>query len=248
MQEQIKKTIRINHKVVTAWEIGGIDYLSLRAISQLNKALGKGPLDRRTILSHLDSGLFPGAIQAQAGKLNSAWMVPVSDYLAAKWPEALRVTIAGKEATVVLVQNVYYLSLEEVARLNKQAGKRPSSVGAVSEGIREGLYPNATQHSVGVGRPAWYIPVGDYLNAPEPAHGRPSPVADYRGKVQGRLTITEPTAMRSHRNVVWRARCSCGNEILVPTTSIRRNMPQSCGCASPRAWQAGSYRERHEKV
>lgn len=46
----------------------------------------------------------------------------------------------------------------------------------------------------------------------------------------GRLIAIEPTAERKGTNVVWRCRCDCGNESLVPSGWLRKGLKRSCGC------------------
>lgn len=46
----------------------------------------------------------------------------------------------------------------------------------------------------------------------------------------GRLTAIEPTVQRVKTSVVWRCRCSCGKEVMVPSDWLRRGLKKSCGC------------------
>ena len=47
----------------------------------------------------------------------------------------------------------------------------------------------------------------------------------------GRLTVIEPTEKRvSHRSVVWRCVCGCGNECFVSSFNLRNGHTKSCGC------------------
>ena len=52
------------------------------------------------------------------------------------------------------------------------------------------------------------------------------------GDVFGRLMIIElaPKEPRFHSCRGWRCRCSCGNEIVVPSSRLRLGQTQSCGC------------------
>lgn len=50
------------------------------------------------------------------------------------------------------------------------------------------------------------------------------------GKRFGRLTVIEATNDRQNRAVVWKCKCDCGNEILVPTGKLTSGNTQSCGC------------------
>lgn len=53
---------------------------------------------------------------------------------------------------------------------------------------------------------------------------------DLKGQTFGRLTAVEPTEQRHVHSVVWRCRCSCGREALVPSDWLRRGIKRSCGC------------------
>lgn len=46
----------------------------------------------------------------------------------------------------------------------------------------------------------------------------------------GRLTALAPTSERYKTCVVWRCRCDCGKECLVPSTWLLRGQQRSCGC------------------
>lgn len=55
-------------------------------------------------------------------------------------------------------------------------------------------------------------------------------VDDMRGKRFGRLTALEPTSERKNGYTVWRCKCDCGGEILVPSRSLKRGWTTNCGC------------------
>ena len=45
------------------------------------------------------------------------------------------------------------------------------------------------------------------------------------------LTVLEATDHRSSQgSIIWRCRCDCGNEILLPSSSIRNSHIADCGC------------------
>lgn len=49
----------------------------------------------------------------------------------------------------------------------------------------------------------------------------------------GKLTAVEATEARTEKGVtVWRCRCDCGNEVLVPLTQLTQGYRKSCGCLS----------------
>ena len=53
---------------------------------------------------------------------------------------------------------------------------------------------------------------------------------DIRGQQFGRLTAIEPLEERYHGNVLWRCRCSCGNECEIPYSMLLSGNTTSCGC------------------
>lgn len=56
------------------------------------------------------------------------------------------------------------------------------------------------------------------------------PIRDIKNARFGRLTAVEPTDRREHGRVIWRCRCDCGREILLPRQSLIGNDTTSCGC------------------
>jgi len=56
---------------------------------------------------------------------------------------------------------------------------------------------------------------------------------DLTGRKYGRLTVIEATEKRAYSgSVVWRCKCRCGGEKLVPSPHLRRGLVISCGCAA----------------
>ena len=54
---------------------------------------------------------------------------------------------------------------------------------------------------------------------------------DLAGIQLGHLTVLEATDHRSSQgSIIWRCRCDCGNEILLPSSSIRNSHIADCGC------------------
>lgn len=52
---------------------------------------------------------------------------------------------------------------------------------------------------------------------------------DLKGHILGRLTVLED-AGRKGRKVLWKCRCSCGNEKIILSESLCRGLTRSCGC------------------
>lgn len=50
------------------------------------------------------------------------------------------------------------------------------------------------------------------------------------GERFGRLTVIEKMETRYKRQVEWKCKCDCGNEVVVASDSLRRGMTRSCGC------------------
>jgi len=58
-----------------------------------------------------------------------------------------------------------------------------------------------------------------------------------KGQSFGRLTVLAEDAlcsqgMSGHMNRTWRCRCACGNETILPTSSLTSGNTRSCGCFS----------------
>ncbi len=67
---------------------------------------------------------------------------------------------------------------------------------------------------------------------------------DLRNKQFGYLTALEPTGGKSRRDILWRCKCKCGNEIIVPAGLLVRGNTTSCGCLKTEILQ---YRNRYEE-
>lgn len=50
------------------------------------------------------------------------------------------------------------------------------------------------------------------------------------GKRFGRLTALSPTDQRVNGRVVWRCKCTCGNEVDVVSSYLLNGSTKSCGC------------------
>src|SRR5262252_8515840 len=50
------------------------------------------------------------------------------------------------------------------------------------------------------------------------------------GQRFGRLVAVERVENNRHNHAVWRWRCDCGNETVLPTGAVRTGNTRSCGC------------------
>lgn len=53
---------------------------------------------------------------------------------------------------------------------------------------------------------------------------------DLTGMRFGKLVCLEPTEERKYTSTVWKCRCDCGNEALVPARQLLSDYVKSCGC------------------
>ena len=53
---------------------------------------------------------------------------------------------------------------------------------------------------------------------------------DLTGNKYGRLTVIERAGKRKSGQILWRCRCSCGNETLVDGSGLKLGKTRSCGC------------------
>lgn len=53
---------------------------------------------------------------------------------------------------------------------------------------------------------------------------------DLVGKRFGRLTVVSRIGMNEKRCVMWKCKCDCGKEIMLPTKHLRSQNVISCGC------------------
>ena len=51
-----------------------------------------------------------------------------------------------------------------------------------------------------------------------------------RGQQFGYLTPLEPTGGKHRNDLLWRCRCQCGNEVVLPATRLLTGNTSSCGC------------------
>lgn len=56
--------------------------------------------------------------------------------------------------------------------------------------------------------------------------------ADCAGIRFGRLVADYPVGKDKHRNILWKCKCDCGNECIVPAGRLRGGHTNSCGCLS----------------
>lgn len=57
---------------------------------------------------------------------------------------------------------------------------------------------------------------------------------EMKGLRFGKLTVIEPVGKNSHKSLMWRCVCDCGNERIIDGSGLRAGRNKSCGCASPR--------------
>lgn len=55
---------------------------------------------------------------------------------------------------------------------------------------------------------------------------------DMIGQKYGRLTVVAFAGKGAENRALWRCRCDCGNEIVLPGKSLRTGNTKSCGCLS----------------
>lgn len=55
-------------------------------------------------------------------------------------------------------------------------------------------------------------------------------VIDMTGKQIGKLTVTDRAFNDYHGQARWGCKCECGGYIIVRGSSLRRGIPNSCGC------------------
>lgn len=64
-------------------------------------------------------------------------------------------------------------------------------------------------------------------------------VRDISGHRVGRLTVIKPSGETDHRGILWICKCDCGNTIIRPTTQLKHDRNQSCGCYLKRKIEYG---------
>ncbi len=55
-------------------------------------------------------------------------------------------------------------------------------------------------------------------------------IKNLTGETFDKLTVLEKTKERDGRYIVWKCRCTCGNEVLVSSKKLQRGTVTSCGC------------------
>ena len=58
----------------------------------------------------------------------------------------------------------------------------------------------------------------------------PRKLIDITDQRFGRLIATERVGKANNGNMIWRCKCDCGNERLVPAGNLRSGAIVSCGC------------------
>lgn len=145
----------------------GAEYLTLTEVVRLCRLSGRGAQWKTNIVRAGILNLFPNALLEKHDN-NSPWLVPVQDYLNVQWPdEAFSIktrTIEGVQATVrVSRSGEEYLTLYEVARLNKALNRAPSHPSRAYALCREGRYQGAITAPFEGKRASWLVPVSSYL-------------------------------------------------------------------------------------
>lgn len=69
----------------------------------------------------------------------------------------------------------------------------------------------------------------DFVGRPDLRFNR-GRAKDLRGNEYGYLTAIEPTGQKHRKDLVWRCRCRCGKELLLPATRLLSGNTLSCGC------------------
>lgn len=77
----------------------------------------------------------------------------------------------------------------------------------------------------------------------------PRPPRDLTGHRSGRLVAKERLSRRSDNGkVLWRCKCDCGGEKVVPANSLGQKIVRSCGCLrqdlDKRVYDYGKIRHR----
>jgi len=69
---------------------------------------------------------------------------------------------------------------------------------------------------------------------------------DLVGRRFGKLTVMEREGTDKNRRALWKCACSCGNETILSTSSLKSGNTRSCGCLmkQPRLWK-GDYTITH---
>jgi hypothetical protein len=95
-----------------------------------------------------------------------------------------------------------------------------------------------------VGMPVTIRPEHLGLIDPKAAAARPeglnrAEVTDLTGRTFGRLIVRSRAANNGRGNAQWLCQCSCGSEIVVQGSSLRRQATRSCGCLRREAQTRG---------
>lgn len=67
------------------------------------------------------------------------------------------------------------------------------------------------------------------------------------GQVFGRLTVVAEAGLNSRRQSLWECRCSCGEQHIVLSTSLRSGHTTSCGCYNKERFQVRSLVHGHAR-
>ena len=76
----------------------------------------------------------------------------------------------------------------------------------------------------------------------------PGKAKNLRGKQFGYLTPLEPTGEKNRGDIVWRCRCRCGKEVLLPATRMLTGNTASCGCMLAETLQKANLYIDHTSI
>jgi len=71
--------------------------------------------------------------------------------------------------------------------------------------------------------------------------------ADLSGNRFGRLVAVEYVGHNARRVALWRCKCDCGKEKVIPAISLKRGESRSCGCLYKET-RKGNYQIQHGKT
>jgi hypothetical protein len=71
-------------------------------------------------------------------------------------------------------------------------------------------------------------------------------IIDLNGKAFARLTVIEFAGQKKGGRALWRCRCECGKEAVVPGDCLRDGRSRSCGCLKLEMIRGNKYGVTHE--
>ena len=70
-----------------------------------------------------------------------------------------------------------------------------------------------------------------------------SRIKDETGRRFARLVVMSAAGVDSNKNALWRCRCDCGMQTVVPGQRLRRGMTTSCGCKQREGARARKFKD-----